>query len=121
MTGGETEQLLRLQTEILEAVAQGEALPAIGRLLCRRAEQLAPGALCSILLVDEEDVMRPLAAPSLPEDFSTAVDGLGAGPRAGSCGTAVYRNEEVLVSDIAADPLNLIGTVLDTGLFTLGI
>ena len=66
MTGGETEQLLRLQTEVLEAVAQGEALPTIGRLLCRRAEQFAPEAICSILLIDEHDTVRALAAPSLP-------------------------------------------------------
>lgn len=105
MTGGETEQLLRLQTEVLEAVAQGEALPAIGRLLCLRAEQLAPEAVCSILLVDEDDLMRPLAAPSLPDFFSAAIDGVEIGPKMGSCGTAAYRREEVVVTDLAMDPL----------------
>lgn len=105
MTGGETEQLLRLQTEILEAVAEGEALPAIGRLLCHRAEALAPGATCSILLVDENETLRTLAAPSLPDFYSTAIDGLRIGPKVGSCGTAAFRREEVVVSDIATDPL----------------
>jgi diguanylate cyclase (GGDEF)-like protein len=105
MTGDETERLLRLQTEVLEAVAQGEALPAIGRLLCKRAQQMAPGVICSILLVDETLHMRPLAAPGLPESFCKAVDGVPVGPRAGSCGTAAYRNAEVIVTDIATDPL----------------
>ncbi|HWV22051.1 MAG TPA: EAL domain-containing protein [Devosia sp.] len=105
MTGGETEQLLRLQTEILEAVAQGEALPAIGRLLCRRAEQLAPEAVCSILLIDEYDSVRALAAPGLPKFYSAAIDGLRLGPKAGSCGTAAYLGREVVVTDIAFDPL----------------
>ncbi|RYE50747.1 MAG: diguanylate cyclase, partial [Hyphomicrobiales bacterium] len=105
MTGGETEQLLRLQTEVLEAVAQGEALPAIGRILCERAEMFAPEVVCSILLVDENDIMRPLAAPSLPKYYSSAINGLKVGPAAGSCGTAAYRREEVVVTDIATDPL----------------
>ncbi|KRA95098.1 hypothetical protein ASD83_19985 [Devosia sp. Root685] len=105
MTGGETEQLLRLQTEVLEAVAEGEALSAIGRLLCQRAEQLAPEAVCSILLVDDNDTLRPLAAPSLPKFYSAAIDGLKIGPQIGSCGTAAYRREEVVVTDIATDPL----------------
>lgn len=105
MTGSETEQLLRLQTEVLEAVAQGEALPAIGRLLCQRAEQLAPETVCSILLVDEHNTVRALAAPSLPKFYSSAINGLKVGPKAGSCGTAAYRKEEVVVTDIATDPL----------------
>lgn len=105
MTGGETEQLLRLQTEVLEAVAQGEALPTIGRLLCRRAEQFAPEAICSILLIDEHDTVRALAAPSLPKFYSSAISGMKTGPKAGSCGTAAYRKEEVVVIDIATDPL----------------
>lgn len=105
MTGGETEQLLRLQTEVLEAVAQGEALPAIGRLLCQRAEELAPEAVCSILLVDEYGSVRALAAPGLPKFYSAAINGLKIGPQAGSCGTAAYRREEVVVTDIASDPL----------------
>lgn len=104
MTGGETEQLLRLQTEVLEAVAQGEALPAIGRLLCRRAEQLAPDVVCSILLIDDGTIY-PLAAPSLPKAFSTSITGLKAGPRTGSCGTAAWRAREVVVEDIDTDPL----------------
>lgn len=105
MTGGETEQLLRLQTEILEAVAQGEALPAIGRMLCLRAQQLAPQTVCSILLVDEDDRLRPLAAPDLPDYYTEAGDGLQIGEGVGSCGTAAFRKQEVVVTDIATDPI----------------
>ena len=104
MTGGTT-QLMRLQTEILEAVAQGEALPAIARLLCQRAELYAPGVTCSILLVDDNERLRHLAAPSLPAHYAQAIDGLSIGPTVGSCGTAAFRNEEVLVTDIETDPL----------------
>lgn len=97
--------LLRLQTDVLEAVALGEPLVAVADLLCRRAEELAPGASCSILMVDHEGRLRPLAAPSLPLSFSSAIDGTSIGPAAGSCGTAAFRNEAVMVTDIATDPL----------------
>jgi PAS domain-containing protein len=35
----------------------------------------------------------------------TAVDGVNIGPRVGSCGTAAYRKETVIVSNINTDPL----------------
>jgi hypothetical protein len=37
--------------------------------------------------------------------YDKAVDGLEIGPAVGSCGTATYRREAIIVSDIAADPL----------------
>jgi len=105
MVPGDTGLLLHLQTEVLEAVACGEALVAVADMLCRRAEALAPGAICSILTVDNEGCLRPLAAPSLPLAFASAVDGVAIGPKAGSCGTAAFRNAEVVVANIDEDPL----------------
>jgi GAF domain-containing protein len=61
--------------------------------------------LCSILLLDDEGRLRYGAAPSLPPDYNRAADGIPIGPRMGSCGTAAYRRETVIVSDIASDPL----------------
>ncbi|KKB86041.1 hypothetical protein VW29_04415 [Devosia limi DSM 17137] len=97
--------LLRLQTEVLEAVAYGKSLANVVEILCHHAELLAPEVMCSILTVDADGRLHPLAAPSLPQGFSDAVEGLAIGPGVGSCGTAAYRNEPVLVTDIAADPL----------------
>ena len=97
--------LQQLQNEILEAIARGAELKTIADLVCVRAERLAPGVLCSILTVDDVGVVHPLAAPTLPENYSAALEGLRAGPRAGSCGTAAYRGEPVEVTDIETDPL----------------
>jgi len=102
---GDSDRLLRLQTEILEAIACGEALPEVAARLCRRAEMLAPDAICTILGVDEFGLLHPLAGPSLPSSYSDAIDNVPIGPCAGSCGTAAFRNEQVLVTDIASDPL----------------
>jgi PAS domain S-box-containing protein len=64
------------------------------------------GLLCSILLLDEDGQrVRHGAAPSLPKPYVKAIDGLRIGPKAGSCGTAMYRREPVVVTDILQDPL----------------
>ena len=36
----------------------------------------------------EDGKLRPLAGPSLPENYSVSLDGYPIGPSAGSCGTA---------------------------------
>jgi diguanylate cyclase (GGDEF)-like protein len=105
MLAGDTELLLRVQTEVLEAVARGEELEEVGNILCRRVEAFAPGVTCSILRIDAQGKVRPLAGPSLPAHYSEAVNGVPIGPKAGSCGTAAWRNEPVVVTDIETDPL----------------
>ena len=106
MTGVVSAGLLQqLQNEILEATVRGAALKTIAELVCVRAEGLAPGALCSILTVDAQGRVHPLAGPSLPPAYSAALDGFAIGASAGSCGTAAYRGEPVEVIDIATDPL----------------
>ena len=55
--------------------------------------------------MDDALSLQTLAAPSLPAGYCAAINGLNAGPAAGSCGTAAWRNEPVEVTDIATDPL----------------
>ena len=97
--------LIDLMSDVLEMIAYGEDASTIADLLCRRAETLAPEALCSILRVDAEARLRPLAGPSLPPEYSAALDGLTVGPSVGSCGTAAFRGEPVEVQDIEHDVL----------------
>jgi len=94
-----------LQQEILQAMAYGLPLRDLMDMLCRRVESLAPSVTCSILAVDRQLRLRHLASPSLPEHYARAIDGTPAGPKCGSCGTAVSRGEPVEVTDIATDPL----------------
>ena len=86
-------------------IAYGEPLRVVTDALCRRIEAVAPEAICSVLSVDKEGRVHPVAAPSLPASYSAALDGLSIGPAAGSCGTAAFRGEPVLVDDISTDPL----------------
>ncbi|QLF93178.1 EAL domain-containing protein [Pseudomonas sp. ABC1] len=94
-----------LQHKVLEAMAREASLSEVMLLICREVERIAPEVIASILQVDEEGFLRPLASPSLPESYSNALDGVHSGPCVGSCGTAAFRNEPVLVRDISSDPL----------------
>lgn len=94
-----------LQGRVLEAVARERPLREVMDLVCREVERIAPEVVASILAVDDAQRLRPLAAPSLPEHYTQAIDGLPIGPATGSCGTAAFRGEPVLVTDIATDPL----------------
>lgn len=97
--------LVYLQNLILEMVARGEELRITGDRLCREVERLAPGSICSILAVDPDGTLHPVAAPSLPAEYSAVIEGHKIGPAAGTCGTAAYRRAQVTTVDIATDPL----------------
>src|SRR3979490_490828 len=87
-------------------IARDALLEEILEKLVRVVEAQFAGLLCSVLLLDEDGQhVRHGAAPSLPEAHTEAIDGLPIGPRAGSCGTAMYRREPVVVTDILQDPL----------------
>jgi PAS domain S-box-containing protein len=85
-------------------VARGDSLAEILDSLCRFVEGQASGVLASISLLDG-DRLRHGAAPSLPKAYTDAINGITIGPSAGSCGTAAYRGQPVIVEDIASDPL----------------
>jgi PAS domain S-box-containing protein len=100
------EALLAGENQILEMVATGRPLVVILDGLCRIVDKLRDNSLASILLIDPNDsCLRRGAGPSFPEEFMAAVDGIEIGPCVGSCGTAAFRKEQVIVSDIATDPL----------------
>ena len=105
MTSSENVSIHALQTEILEAMVTDERFEAIADLLCRRAEELAPGATCTIVGVTGDGRLKTVAAPSMPAGYGEAITGLAIGPDVGSCGTAAYLGEAVEVEDIAASPL----------------
>lgn len=101
----DSKQIQRLQRDVLAAIAEDRPIREVMTLICQRVEAMAGDVVCSILAVDSDQRLRPLASPSLPEEFDAAVDGLRIGPNTGSCGTAAFRNQAVVVEDIAADPL----------------
>lgn len=96
--------MLDIRNTILEMIAKGADLKSTVDRLCVEIEELAPGIVCSVLTVDRDGLLHPLSAPSLPQEYSDALDGLMIGPDMGSCGSAAWTREPVAVGDIATDP-----------------
>src|SRR3984957_5529036 len=103
---GPLESLPQLNESLLVMIRTQAPLAKILDVLCTHIEQRHPGLHCSVLLLDADGTtLRQGAAPSLPAEYSRLVDGVQIGPCAGSCGTAAFRKQPVIVSDIATDPL----------------
>ncbi|MGD0762579.1 MAG: EAL domain-containing protein [Roseiarcus sp.] len=91
---------------ILEMIAMSAPLADVLEHLVHLMESQLNGIIGSVLLPDETgNRLRHGAAPSLPEAYVKAIDGLCIGPNAGPSGVAAYRREAVFVADIMADPL----------------
>jgi PAS domain S-box-containing protein len=102
----QSEALRDSESRILEMIARDAPLQEILENLVRVVEAQFAGLLCSILLLDDDGQhVRHGVAPSLPKPCIEAIEGASIGPQAGSCGTAMYRKEPVVVTDILQDPL----------------
>jgi PAS domain S-box-containing protein len=98
---------LEIQRRVLELIATGQSLADVLQELVLGMERLNREMRGSVLLVAEDGLhLRTGAAPHLPPEYQHLVEELiTVGPSAGSCGTACFRRERVVVSDIANDPL----------------
>jgi diguanylate cyclase (GGDEF)-like protein/PAS domain S-box-containing protein len=100
----ESRQLWSLQQLIMTALADEIPITEIADQLCRRVEEIAPDVVSSLLHIDAEGLVHPLGGPSLPDDYSRALDGVAIGPDVGSCGSAAYHGKAVLAMDLDSDP-----------------
>ena len=94
------------QAQILEMIATNAPLVDILKRLIVLIESQFDGIVGSVLLLDETGTrLQCGAAPSLPDAYAKAVNGLPIGPKAGASGTAAYRREAVVVANVMIDPL----------------
>jgi diguanylate cyclase (GGDEF)-like protein len=95
------------ERRMLDLMARGASLGDVLDTLTRAIERISAGALCTVLLLDEVHRRNLLkcSGPSMPEEYLAAVNGLEIGPNVGACGSAAYRNQTVIVEDIATDVL----------------
>ncbi len=92
--------------KILTAIAQGSSLDGILDQICYTVEQLNQAVYCSILGSDPvANILTLLSAPTLSDTYKHLLRQVPIGPKQGSCGTAAYRKEHVIVTDIQHDPL----------------
>ncbi len=103
-----TENILHTQNTVLQLVACGKPLDLIFEKLCLLLEQERPGTFCSILLVDSDgQSLRLGAAPSMSDEFASAINGLHINEFNGACGAAVFLGKQVIVHDVRHNPHTL--------------
>ena len=99
-------ELISAERAVLDLIAADRPLIETLEHLTRSIEEIAKHeVLASVILIEEDGILRHGAAPSLPAAYTEAIDGAAIGPCAGSCGTAAWRREPVYVTDIETDPL----------------
>ncbi len=101
------QDLRDLQHHILEMIARGESQACILRALCAAMEKrLFPGTMVTVMLVNSSrNALTVGAATNVSESALFDLEGLPIEEGAGSCGTAAYRGEAVIVEDVMTDPL----------------
>jgi diguanylate cyclase (GGDEF)-like protein len=97
--------VIEVERQMLELVAKGASLSEVLDTLTRAIEQLSPESHCTIMLLDEEHrrFLSIASAPSLPPAYLQALTRLEIGPEVGACGSAAFRNETIVIDNIATD------------------
>ena len=100
------EQQAHSERKLLEMLVSQATLGDIMHSFITDFEATFADVHCSVLLLDDDGVhLRHGAAPSLPAAYCAALDGTAIGLGVGSCGTAAFTGQDVLVADIANDPI----------------
>ena len=100
------ESLAAHQNRILKMIATGKDLKEILDAITSMSENHLDGILCAILTLDKKNNRMYFAsAPNIPKGYVNELDGFEIGPEVESCGTAAFYNKNVIVEDIASEPL----------------
>ncbi len=109
----QAEELILSQNRVLERIASGASLDEVLLLLVNYAEEMKPGLVCTVMLLDREQKRLFYGAcPSLPKLYSKAINGIrvrasseSASTAVGTAaGTAAGTGKRVIVGNIMEDP-----------------
>ena len=98
-------RILSTQNRILDLIAKRSPLQEILDSLCLLVERQSEGGKCSIALVDKDGSrLKASAGPSMSAGYMASLEGLPIAENMGSCGSAVFRREQVICADVAHAP-----------------
>jgi two-component sensor histidine kinase len=97
-------QLLAWHVDVLELIARDSAVDTVLEKVCRMAEELVPGSLAGVTILDRAGMtFERCVMPSAPS-FAAGIAGVEVGPpHAGTCAAAVYSGAPVSSADVEAD------------------
>ncbi|MGY0623747.1 MAG: bifunctional diguanylate cyclase/phosphodiesterase, partial [Paraglaciecola chathamensis] len=98
-----TQKLTRIRNTILEKIVNAESLHSVLLDIVKAIESEYHNQKCSILLL-KDNCLYSGAAPSLPDFYNQAIDGIEIGLGQGSCGTAAFSGKRIIVEDISTHP-----------------
>jgi diguanylate cyclase (GGDEF)-like protein len=107
ITERKRDELLRTeQSRVLEMIASSTPLQDVLVSITQMIESQAPEFIAGVRLLEEGGThLRHVAAPSVPEGYTSAVDRIALGPASGSCSAAIRRQAAVVSPDIDKDSL----------------
>ncbi|WP_072682366.1 ATP-binding protein [Arcobacter sp. LA11] len=86
---------------ILEFIAKENNLKKVLDKIVYLSESRSTNSKCSILMVDEKgEHLVGGSSPSLPSFYNEAINGIEIGPTVGSCGSAAFKKERVIIDNI---------------------
>ena len=87
--------------QVLEYIAIHDDLSKILDKIVYLAEQRNHGSMCSVLLLDKSKLhLLSGSAPSIPDFYNKAIDGIEIGEKVGSCGSAVFKKKRVIIENM---------------------
>lgn len=96
--------LEKLEREVLEMNARPESvLEQTLDFYLKQIQELHKGMICSVLRLKGNRLYN-WSSPDLSPQYCAAIEGAEIGNNKGSCGTAAYLKEKIVVSDIENDP-----------------
>jgi len=100
----QAQHLQQARNAVLDELLGLQPLHSILNGISSSLESLQPQMRVSIMLLDEHQRLHLGAAPSLPEAYCQAIEGIGAALEVGSCGHAAATGELVIAEDLSQHP-----------------
>src|SRR5580658_8380759 len=92
------------EKRILEMIADGVGLPDVLNELCSTIDACSSGTSSFVCLMDANGQLWPSAAPGIAPPLAAAITPFAVGPNRGSCGTAAFTKQRVVIEDVSSDP-----------------
>lgn len=93
-----------IRKEALQRISRGtDKDSVINFIVTETGKYIGHGSVVSILLLDEQGLLRNGYSPLLPLDYLRAIDGIKPDPELGTCAAAAATGEMVITSDFHAD------------------
>ena len=104
LTMEESNQLIKVQRDILEIVVTGNDYQNALDSLCHIIEGIVEDSVASVMVYNlDKTALKIRAAPNLSDNAISALNGLVPGVNQGSCGTAVFKGTPQFVRDTNID------------------